>query len=133
MKALKHVETNYDYDYVIKTNINIFWNMDNILKLLDCIPSQNYAGGYLNNGVMNGDCIIMSKDIGKIVCLNYISIRIPDNYTISNIIKAAGTQLSDIEHFSSQKNEESDKLYINHQFNFIYINTLLKNIYNING
>ncbi len=32
MKALKHIEQNYDYDYVIKTNINIFWNMDKILK-----------------------------------------------------------------------------------------------------
>ena len=75
----------------------------------------------------------MSKNVGKIVCSNYISIRISDNYTISNIIKAADIQLTDIEKYVSQYSDEPDRLYINHQFDINYINTLLKNIYNING
>ena len=31
-KALNYIEKNYDYDYVIKTNINIFWNMYHLSK-----------------------------------------------------------------------------------------------------
>ena len=131
IKALKHIETNYDYDYVIKTNINIFWNMDKILKYLDCIPSQNYSGGYLKNGIISSDCIIMSKDVGEFVSSNYASIRIADNYIISNVIKAAGIQLTDLENYIVQNSEELDRLYTNHQSDIKYIITLLKNIYNI--
>ena len=123
IKALKHIESNYDYDYVIKTNINIFWNINNLLKLLDNVSLTNFAGGYLNSSVINGE----------FVSSNYTSIRIADNYIISNVIKAAGIQLTDIENVSSQNNEELDRLYINHKFDINYINTLLKNIYNING
>ena len=74
----------------------------------------------------------MSKDVGEFVSLNYVSVRISDNYILSNVIKTAGIQLTDIENYIPQCSDEPDKLYVNHQFNINYINTLLKTIYNIN-
>ena len=103
-KALNYIEKNYDYDYVIKTNINIFWNINNLSKYLECIPLKNYAGGYINNvNILNKDCIIMSKDVGQLVSSNFASINIADNYIISNVIKLSGVELSDLEYYISEK------------------------------
>ena len=47
MKALNYIENKYEYDYIIKTNLNIFWNIENLLKMLNNVSYQNFAGGYL--------------------------------------------------------------------------------------
>jgi hypothetical protein len=107
--------------------------MEKILKYLDCIPLKSFAGGYLNNGIIDKDCIIMSKDVGQLVSSNFSSLNISDNSIISNVIKLSGVELSDLECYIPENSDTIDKLYINDKYDIDYIINLLKNIYNING
>ena len=71
MKSMNYVNENYDYDFLIRTNVSSFWNLKNLFDLKPVLPLNNFAGGiilsYPNiNDFITGTGIILSKD----VCIN---------------------------------------------------------------
>lgn len=157
LKAIEYINKNYDYDYVIRTNLSTFWNMENLFNLLDNKPKINFAGGYSFQGFISGTGIIMSKDVAEYIYLNPISSYIGDDVLISQSIQSKGIELYDINEykwgFLIPKNDNlpdncryldinendfsdilnfriknSDRLSID----VYYFKVLLKKIYNIN-
>lgn len=45
--AFQHILKNYDFDYVIRTNISTFWNLNQLDKLLNKLPNKNCVAGQI--------------------------------------------------------------------------------------
>jgi len=87
IKALEYIQQNYEYEYVMRTNISSFLHLENILKYIHTIPKEGYAGGYSWGTHLSGTGIFMSKDIVNIL-INDVRYLIPhDDFNISAIIK----------------------------------------------
>jgi hypothetical protein len=62
-KAFKYINDNYDYDFLIRTNLSSVWNFQNLLMLYDKLPKYNLFGGHvIFNQFVSGTGIIISKD-----------------------------------------------------------------------
>ena len=63
-KALDYINQIYTYKYVIRTNLSTFWNLYNLLKVLDYLPRFGLAGGKIEFGSFISGCgIFMSYDV----------------------------------------------------------------------
>ena len=70
-EAFDYIEKNYDYEYILRTNISSFFIIDKLLKLINKIPSSNIYGGISGNfkfkdrkiKYCSGTCILLSKDV----------------------------------------------------------------------
>ena len=155
IKAIEYINNKYSYDYVIRTNLSTFWHMENLFKLLDTLPKNNFAGGYSFQGFISGTGIIMSRDVGILVFSNPNSSYIGDDLAISETIKSKGITLYDITEYKwgflipPSDNLPSNCIYLNindNDFSNIlnfrikngdrsidiqYFNILLKKLYNI--
>lgn len=45
IEAFKFVEANYDYEFLLRTNLSTFWNIPRFLKNLEELPLTNYYAG----------------------------------------------------------------------------------------
>jgi hypothetical protein len=67
--SLDHEEK---FDFVIRTNVSSYWDIENTLELLSTLPKTNlYAGHQLNalgTNFIAGDGIILSRDLVKFIC-----------------------------------------------------------------
>ena len=62
-KSMQYINETYEYDYVVRTNISSFWNIDNLFTLTNMLPRQKCLSGYLMfNSFISGTGIILSKD-----------------------------------------------------------------------
>lgn len=98
IKAINYINNNYEYDYVIRTNLSSFWNLNNILTFLNNKPLYKYACGYAFQGFISGTGVIMSRDVANLLLASetqYIS----DDVAISNIIQNNGIELYDIQEY----------------------------------
>ena len=65
-RAMDHINQNYAYDYLIRTNLSTFWVFDSILKRLDTLPKQRcLAGkiGWIKPEFVTGTSMIISSDL----------------------------------------------------------------------
>lgn len=67
--SLDHLE---DFDFVIRTNVSSYWNIENTLHLLKSLANNGvYAGHTLNSldtSFIAGDGIILSRDLVELIC-----------------------------------------------------------------
>lgn len=64
MKAIEYISISYDFDYVVRTNLSSFWNLNNLLPLLELLPKSGYYGGVVPfDTFVSGTGIIISKDV----------------------------------------------------------------------
>jgi hypothetical protein len=79
MKSIKYINEKYDYDFIVRSNLSSFWNLNKLLLIKNQLSLNNFAGGFqLHNGVVlfiTGTGIILSKD----TC-----IRLSNNMMVSN-------------------------------------------------
>lgn len=47
LNAFQHIEENYDYDFIVRTNLSTFWNLSLLKKRLDTLPVDNTVAGTL--------------------------------------------------------------------------------------
>ena len=40
IKAMEYIDANYNYDFLIRTNLSTFWDFDGLLKRLDTLPDK---------------------------------------------------------------------------------------------
>lgn len=75
--AFQHILKNYDFDYVIRTNISTFWNLNQLDKLLNKLPNKNCVAGQIQKKkFVTGTGIILSKNLVRYICNNKHKIRI---------------------------------------------------------
>jgi hypothetical protein len=63
-EAVKYINTKYNYDYIILTNLSTLWNIPVLLSLYKTIPRTRYFGGHLPfNTFVSGTGIFISHDL----------------------------------------------------------------------
>jgi hypothetical protein len=157
IKALKYINDNYNYDYLIRTNASSFFNIKNMLNYLSNLPKEKYAIGFTLNipkygNFLHGTSIIITKDISyylyKYYNKNYL--KIADDVLISLILKSQNIKLNildeskiqflidDIYDESKPKNLEHDNILYyriknnkDRNIDILYFNFLLQKIYNV--
>lgn len=98
LAAINHIKTNYNCDYIVRTNISTFWVFDRLLKRLDTLPSSNYATGPFrscrHNGkvlptYISGTSLVMTKDaaFSLLEDHNIFDIDYPEDYAMTNSLK----------------------------------------------
>lgn len=97
--AMKYISCNYSYDYLIKTNLSTFWNLNLIDNLLDKCPKEKcYAGGHdlspffiseplyqiIHAHLYSGVCTILTPDIVELFFKNLakFSFTLPDDISL---------------------------------------------------
>ena len=99
LTAMKYISLNYTYDYLIKTNLSTFWNLNLIDNLLDKCPKEKcYAGGHdlspffigeplcqiIHTPLYSGVCTILTPDIIELFFKNLskFSFTLPDDISL---------------------------------------------------
>jgi len=97
--AMKYISCNYSYDYLIKTNLSTFWNLNLIDNLLDKCPKEIcYAGGHdlspfmiteplyqiIYTKLYSGVCTILTPDIIELFFKNLakFNFTLPDDISL---------------------------------------------------
>lgn len=97
LAGISWVEKNLDYDFLIRTNVSTFWNMDALNNFLSGLSPVKYL--YLGNIASNlgqtyveGDGIILSRETVKILLKNknLIDSGIIDDVSIGMALKQLG-------------------------------------------
>jgi len=87
IKALQYVQCNYEYDFILRTNLSSFFNLRNVLAYLSEKPTTNFAGGFPVFWFTSGTCIFFSRDVGeKITADIRYDDNTPDDVLISRLI-----------------------------------------------
>lgn len=83
--AFKFINTHYDYDIIIRSNLSSFWNIPNLFNTLEPIQNKNIAMGFYYTDFIGGYCIILSKDVCIKLCeiLKYSDYEPLDDVLIS--------------------------------------------------
>lgn len=66
INALEYIDNNYNYDYLIRTNLSTFWDFNSLLTRLDTLPSKRCLSGrigYIPPEFVVGTGMIISSDL----------------------------------------------------------------------
>lgn len=99
MKSMKYIFDNFEFSYLMRTNLSTFLNLENIHSFLFSLEEQNYQkyfGGFTikdvvftGKNVVSGTGIFASNDVVKYLISKYEDNReyeLPDDVLYSNII-----------------------------------------------
>lgn len=81
LEAFKHINSNYEYDYIVRTNLSTFWDLHGLYERLSKAPAFNYYGGTFRRRHNNlthqnsdefvaGLDMILSKDLVGLILEN---------------------------------------------------------------
>jgi len=105
MKAINYINNNFDYDYLIRTNISSIYNIPNIINYLEQKPKYKFATGFILSlptyrDFLHGTSMIITKDVAQLIEKPHsYSLNIPDDVLISLIIKSHGISLEKINEY----------------------------------
>lgn len=88
-EALKYINNHYDYDFIFRTNLTTFINVNNLFDFTSKLSKVNTCGGFSFSGFITGTGIIMSRDVTQIVAHSYVNFdynTIHEDVLISNIL-----------------------------------------------
>lgn len=120
LRAMEYVENNFEYDYILRTNISTFWDFESLLKRLEVEPKEKCLVGtfrkctYVNTSSPNyisGVDILLSRDYAKMMIENaeeIIDHNLPEDWAITQFFLDSGIQpkssnpraIHFLEHFS---------------------------------
>lgn len=85
LKSMEYIDGHYSFDFVIRTNVSSFWNMENLLKCIESVPKTRFAGGFTlhdseNVCFITGTGIILSKDLCPLLASHSADNRIESVY-----------------------------------------------------
>jgi hypothetical protein len=87
-KSVSYVDSKYEYDYIVRTNISTFWNIHHLFILSNKLPKEKcLAGIIVSNRFISGTGIIISNDIGKILTQHPVTKGCDDVEISNNISK----------------------------------------------
>ena len=103
--ALEKILEKEEFDYVIRTNLSSYWNIDNTFKLLNTLPKNGvYAGPVQEMDKLKwveGDAIIMSLDVVQALLRNrnLLNGEVIDDLAIASALSRLGFSPIDIPRF----------------------------------
>jgi hypothetical protein len=75
--SFEYILKNFEFDYVIRTNISTFWNFSYLLNIINKLPiNRCIAGNITNKNFIMGTCIILSKDLIEYIINNKHKVHI---------------------------------------------------------
>jgi len=72
-KAIEWINNNFEYDFLLRTNLSTFLHIKNILNFISILPNTNAYSGFSFSNLITGTGFFMSKDITKTLIDNYKS------------------------------------------------------------
>lgn len=97
IQAFQYINKHYNYDYIVRTNLSTFWNINHLLQQIKKLPKEKCLAGQKCRSFISGTGIILSHDLVNILIndknkLNYnnaddveISHYLHNNYNIKYI------------------------------------------------
>ena len=97
IQAFQYINKHYNYDYIIRTNLSTFWNINHLLQQIQKLPKEKCLAGQKCRSFISGTGIILSHDLVNVLIndknkLNYknaddveISHYLHNNYNIKYI------------------------------------------------
>ena len=88
-EAIKYINDKYDYDFLFRTNLSTFINVNKLVEFTSKLNKVNTCSGFSFSGFITGTGIIMSKDVSQIVACSYINFNynnINEDVLISSIL-----------------------------------------------
>jgi len=88
-EAIKYINNHYDYDFLFRTNLSTFINVNNLLEFTSKLSKVNTCAGFSFSGFITGTGMIMSKDVSQIVAHSYVNFNynnIHEDVLISSIL-----------------------------------------------
>ena len=77
IRAIEHIESTYDYEYLVRTNLSTFWVLDRLLGRLNKAPAQecfegsirfcSVRGGTSSPNYISGINLILSRDMVRLM------------------------------------------------------------------
>lgn len=75
IKSMEFINNNYQYQYLIRTNLSSFWNIPYLYNFMNYFTPQNFVSGIIIfNSFISGTGIILSKD----VCIRLTNVIVID-------------------------------------------------------
>jgi hypothetical protein len=71
-KAIEYINNNYNYEFIIRTNLSTVFHIPNLIEYLHVIPNKNSCGGFNYRSFITGTGIILSRDIGNLIVENFL-------------------------------------------------------------
>lgn len=100
IKCMNYVNEKYKYDFLIRTNLSSFWNLNNLLTMKSLLPKNDFSGGQVHtfhyHNFISGTGIILSKDVCVKLAEIFIINNIHDDVYISELLISLGCSLNDI-------------------------------------
>jgi len=93
VKAFEYILHNYKFDFILRTNLSSFFNMDNVFEYVESLPLQSFAGGLGCGNFISGTCMVFSKDVAKLLTQDVRQTTIYEDVNISQIISDNHIQL----------------------------------------
>jgi hypothetical protein len=91
--AMKYVQDNYDFDFILRTNLSSFYVLQKLKNTLNMLNKENIFTGYNKDNFISGTQMIFSKDIIDILT-NSMN-EIINKYNSTNGIHNDDVALSD--------------------------------------
>ena len=63
IKAIEYVNSKYEYDYLVRTNVSSFWKIPSLFELAKTFPKSGATGVLTFNDFISGTNIILTKDV----------------------------------------------------------------------
>jgi hypothetical protein len=84
-RAMEYIDTHYDYDFLIRTNISTFWDFDALLKRLSTYPTEKFFTGRVGGSkdFITGTSMVISRDIIKSIVENQRLINVKYDYWVA--------------------------------------------------
>ena len=104
-KAIDYIHSNYDYEYIIHTNLSSLWNIPILLSLYNEIPRNHFFGGHMMfNYFITGTGIIISRDLIPIFLnMNVYDYSDNNDVTISHYMIQQQIPIYNLEHSQNYK------------------------------
>lgn len=151
IKSIEYINKHYEYDYLIRTNLSSFWNLNKVLELKPLLPRENFCGGIINcHEFISGTGIMISKD----TCHNLVNLGIIESSDYDDVhiskclkddLKLKFTYVTDfhytikyyVDNLSHLSNDDENILYYriknqnDRNIDVVLFDLLCKHVYNI--
>lgn len=87
IKGINFINSIMSYDYLIRTNLSSFWNLEYLYSHLKLPKTECFSGIYIFNSFISGTGIIMSRDVCNVLVTKPYIQNTSDDVLISNHLK----------------------------------------------
>lgn len=88
--AIKYINQNYNYDFIVRTNLSTVFHIPNLISYVNNMPSTNSCGGFYVTGFITGTGIILTRDAANKIAdsfMHYNINSIHEDVLISSILR----------------------------------------------